>query len=84
MVEHPSYRAIIALGEPAIPLILEVLVREPDYWFAALKAITGANPVRPEDQGNLTKMAASWIEWGRSSGYRFDTGSSGSIPDFHI
>jgi hypothetical protein len=69
MAEHPAYRAIIGLGEPAVPLIFDELVRDVDYWFSALRAITGANPVRPEDRGNLVKMAESWVEWGRSEGF---------------
>ena len=71
MTEHPASKAIIELGEPAVPLLLEELDREPDHWFAALRAITGVNPVRAEDQGDLDKMAGSWIEWGRSNGYRW-------------
>jgi hypothetical protein len=71
MTEHPAHKAIIELGEPAVPLLLEELDREPDHWFAALRAITGANPVRPEDRGDLARMAESWIEWGRSNGYRW-------------
>jgi hypothetical protein len=66
MTRHPAYKAIIGLGESAVPWLLEELDREPDHWFAALRSITGANPVRPEDRGNLEKMAASWIEWGRA------------------
>lgn len=69
MTGHPAYKAIIELGESAVPLLLEELDREPDHWFAALRSITGVNPVRPEDRGNLEKMAASWIEWGRETGY---------------
>ena len=34
--QHPAYKEIIGLGEPAIPLLLEELDREPDHWFAAL------------------------------------------------
>jgi hypothetical protein len=75
MTAHPAYRAIIALGEPAIPLILDELVRDVDHWFSALKAITGANPVRPEDRGNLVKMAESWVEWDRSNGYAVSLGT---------
>ena len=71
MSEHPAYRAIIALGEPAVSFLLEELARDPDWWFSALKAITGASPVRPEDRGNLVKMAESWVEWGRSNGYQW-------------
>ncbi len=69
MTRHPAYKAIIGLGEAAVPLLLDELDREPDHWFAALRSITGANPVRPEDRGDLVKMAASWIEWGRENGY---------------
>jgi hypothetical protein len=71
MTQHPAYKAIIGLGEPVVPLLLGELDREPDHWFAALRAITGANPARPEDQGDLEKMAESWIEWGRANGYQW-------------
>lgn len=81
MSEHPAYRAIIGLGEPAIPLLLDELARDPDWWFAALKAITGANPVRPEDRGSLEKMAATWIQWGRSNGYSLASESCGLVPE---
>jgi hypothetical protein len=66
MTQHPAYKEIIRLGERAIPWLLEELNHDPDHWFAALRAITGANPVHPEDRGDLDKMAESWIEW-RSS-----------------
>ena len=81
MTEHPAYRAIIGLGEPAIPLLLDELARDPDWWFGALKAITGANPVRPEDRGNLEKMTAAWIQWGRSHGYGFVSESCEMVPE---
>jgi hypothetical protein len=81
MTEHPSYRAIIALGEPAVPFILEELARYPDWWFSALKAITGANPIHPDDRGNLGKMAAAWIQWGRSHGYDFVSESCEWVPE---
>jgi hypothetical protein len=81
MREHPAYRAIVGLGESAVPLLLEELARDPDWWFSALKAITGANPIRPEDQGNLEKMAAAWIEWGRAHGYGFTSESREMVPE---
>jgi len=62
----PSYQSIIGMGEEALPLILAQLKSErdePDQWFWALRAITGANPVRPEDQGNFAKMAQAWLQW---------------------
>jgi hypothetical protein len=60
---------LIALGEPAVPLLLAELEREPDWWFAALKAITRADPVAPEDRGTLSAMARAWLDWGRLHGY---------------
>ena len=65
---HPAYQAIIALGAPAVPLLLSELEREPDHWFAALRAITGVNPVPAEGRGNLGAMAAAWLRWGRDQG----------------
>jgi hypothetical protein len=84
MTQHPAYKAIIGLGESVIPLLLEELDREPDHWFAALRAITGANPGRLEDRGNLEKMAASWIEWGRENGYRRSEKLRGMVSEAGI
>jgi len=68
MVTHPAYDAIIALGPPVVPLLLQELEREPAHWFEALKAITGEDPVSPEDWGKIPKMAAAWLAWGRNRG----------------
>ena len=64
-----SYLGIIGIGEPAVPLLLEELKRDPDYWFRALEAITLEDPVPPEDKGRLDRMAAAWIDWGVRSGH---------------
>lgn len=66
---HPAYQQIIGMGEDAVPLILADLQRGVDHWFWALKAITRENPVPDEDRGNLKKMAAAWLDWGRAKGY---------------
>ncbi len=61
------YQRIIAMGRTAVPLILAQLRAEgsePDQWFWALRVITGANPVKPEDQGDFRAMATAWIAWG--------------------
>jgi hypothetical protein len=71
MVIHPSYQRIIGMGQPVIPLIFRELEREPDHWFWALQSITGANPVSVDRQGNITQMAAAWLEWGNAHGYRW-------------
>jgi hypothetical protein len=68
MAAHPAYQAIIALGPPVVPLILRDLERQPDHWFDALKAITGEDPVSPQDWGRVRAMADAWLAWGRSRG----------------
>lgn len=69
MVEHPAYQSIIRMGPAVVPLILRELQREPDYWFWALTAITGENPVPPEDAGDLDRMTNAWLAVGRARGY---------------
>ena len=66
---HPAYQEIIGMGKSAIPYLLEELNREPDDWFWALHAITGANPVPPQSSGNVRAMADAWLQWGVEQGY---------------
>ena len=68
MVAHPAYQAIIALGEPVVPLLLQDLANEHVHWFEALKSITGEDPVSPKDWGSIPAMTNSWLNWGRSRG----------------
>jgi hypothetical protein len=65
---HPAYQHIIAMGDAAVPHLLAELEREPDWWFAALKSITGADPVDPSDRWRLTEMTKAWLQWGRAQG----------------
>ncbi len=72
MVNCASYRAIVDFGEAALPLIFDRLKREgdkPDHWFEALVRITGTDPTRPEDQGDLRAMARNWLMWADENGY---------------
>ena len=69
ITQHPVYQQIITLGRDVIPLILDELRREPDYWFAALKALTGADPVAPADRGKVRRMADAWIDWAKANGF---------------
>ena len=62
-IMHPAYQAIIGLGPDVVPILIEELKERPNYWFWALKAITGEDPVDPQDRGNLDKMAKAWIDW---------------------
>jgi hypothetical protein len=66
--EHPAYRALVSLGQAAVPLILAELAAAPEPWFAALRELTGADPVPPDDRGRPKVAAEHWLAWGRASG----------------
>jgi hypothetical protein len=66
MVAHPAYQAIIALGPAVVPLLLQDLERESAHWFEALQAITGEDPVSPDQWGQIPAMIAAWLAWGRN------------------
>lgn len=69
LVAHPSYQSIIAMGRGVLPILFRELQQRPDYWFIALREITGENPIKPEDAGNLEKMSESWLNWAKEKGY---------------
>src|SRR5207248_11574874 len=56
MAAHPAYQRIIGLGWRTVPLILLQLARGADFWFEALVAITGEQPVLPEHACNIEAM----------------------------
>ena len=60
---NKSYREIIGLGRAVLPYIFRKMQKLDDWWFAALKEITGADPVEKEDIGNLSRMTAAWLGW---------------------
>jgi hypothetical protein len=66
--KHPAYRELVAMGWNAVPLLLRALKDRPDYWFPALREITGENPVTPERKGDYDKMSESWRQWGQNKG----------------
>ena len=75
-VEHPAHKEIISMGEPVVPLILERMRKTQEggfvaggHWDNALGKITGVNPVRRSDWGNIAAIHASWLEWGEANGY---------------
>lgn len=71
-VMSAAYQSIVGMGEVAVPFLLSTLASEgddPDQWFWALKAITGADPVPEADRGNYAAMARAWLSWGRIHGY---------------
>jgi hypothetical protein len=71
MFAHPSYLRIIGLAQyfdeyEVERTLLHELGTEPDYWFAALAAITGENPVQPDH--DFDEAVSAWLEWGRKRG----------------
>ena len=67
-ITHPSYLRIISLGRDVLPLVLRRLEHEPAYWFVALRALTGQDPVPADTAGNFRATKEAWLEWGRASG----------------
>jgi hypothetical protein len=62
-----TYQAIIDMGKPIIPYILMEMQAHPNHWFAALKQLTGTNPILPEYKGNMKAMINDWILWGKKN-----------------
>ena len=69
IVNHSAYQQIIRLGQEVVPLILEDLAKTPDHWFVALRIITGQNPAKSTEAGDVEAIAQAWLKWGRSQGY---------------
>jgi len=67
LMEHPAYRQIIGLGPAVLPLLLRDLAEKRRFWFPALSAITGENPVPDDAAGSIARMADAWIKWGREN-----------------
>lgn len=67
---HPGYQEIIGMGKGVIPLVLVKLRREPDDWFWALHALTGADPVPATSRGKIHEMVEAWLQWGVEQGYK--------------
>ena len=65
---HPAFLEIVNLGDPVVPFMLRDLEERPRLWVWALSQITGADPVPAEDRGNIAKMSAAWLRWGREHG----------------
>ena len=62
---NSAYLSIIALGRPAIPLILKELRERGGFWYPALRALSGENPVPISARGRPRLMKEAWLAWGR-------------------
>ena len=65
-VTHPAYQRIIGLGPYALPLILRELQSRPNFWFWALKAISGEDPA--QDKNSIEDATEAWLQWGIERG----------------
>jgi hypothetical protein len=70
---HPAMRAIIAMGENAVPIILRDLQVEPSLMVWALPEITGQNLAPSKIEGgfvkwNIAAQVETWLKWGREKG----------------
>ncbi len=62
------YQAIVGMGLPVVPLILEELKAESHFWYWALEAITDENPIPADVNGDVARMRDAWLNWGREQG----------------
>ena len=69
ITSHSAYQKIIDIGEPALPFIFEDMQENGGWWYPALRAITGDNPVRKDARGNRKLNDEAWLRWAREHGY---------------
>lgn len=67
-VRHPAYRAIIRMGQRALPMILCELRDRPDHWFSALREIAQESPVPERDRTDPQLAREAWLSWGKQRG----------------
>jgi len=68
-LNHKAYQKVIQMGMPVVPIILEELRDNPDWWGPALQAITKENPCTEEMEGKLDLITQAWLDWGRARGH---------------
>lgn len=61
--DHPSFTKIVALGEPAVPLIIERYREGTVFWGAALAKITGRTEFGDGVTGDLEATRRGWLDW---------------------
>ena len=69
VAEHPAYQKILAEGASIMPFALNELANKHGHWYAALRELTGENPVPEDEAGFVPKMTARWLQWGIDNGY---------------
>lgn len=61
-----SYREIVEMGQPVVPLILQELEEKPSaQWCRMLEEITNENPVAASHRGIVQQMKNDWQLWAK-------------------
>jgi hypothetical protein len=62
---HPAYQGILAIGKPAIPLIIKDIQNGArTHWFHAIRHIIGDGPQIPEEsRGRIKVMEEIYLDW---------------------
>ena len=73
MMAHHAMRAIVALGQEVVPIILCDLRAKPSLLVWALPEITGEDLTPPKAEDGFLKWdvvaaRAAWLEWGQEKG----------------
>ncbi len=77
---HPVYRELVNLGDPAVPLILAEVEREPNVPGSSCSPRSLGRTRYPALAGRVNAMAEAWLDWGRRRGYGVSTRTGGGIP----
>jgi hypothetical protein len=66
---HPTFKKLMAMGEPIIPLLLNNLW---DSWWAIMGLHTltrGACQIANQDLGKFDLISQAWYDWGKLEGH---------------
>lgn len=79
--DHPAYAEILAMGEPAIPLILRHLRDGAWHWHSLLSELSGENPV-PLGEFDREHIREFWLKWGEERGMvAMEVEAMGAVPE---
>lgn len=71
MRQATALAEIVKFGYSAVPSIIREISKRPSFLFLALEAITGINPIKGPDRGNIEAMCEAWKEWFQSSKFAY-------------
>lgn len=66
MMELESFERLVALGEPAVPALLDAYENGSSHMYLPLRYILGDGPeISTQDSGNMLAVKNAWLSWGR-------------------